>query len=90
MSRFRKLSQTIWYCQYHITWTPKYRYRVLDGKIGKEVDKSIRAFSDQLGCEIVELNVQQDHVHVLVLISPKVSPGPRKARMTSEPSSWST
>ena len=31
MSRFRKLSQTIW--NYHIAWSPKYRYRVLMDKI---------------------------------------------------------
>ena len=73
MSRFRKLSQTIWHCQYHIIWVPKYRYRVLTGKIAREVDNCIRAFSEQMGCEIVELNVQIDHVHLLVLVPPKVS-----------------
>ncbi|HHD64343.1 MAG TPA: IS200/IS605 family transposase, partial [Desulfobulbaceae bacterium] len=25
MSRFKKLSHTLWHCQYHIVWTPKYR-----------------------------------------------------------------
>ena len=73
MSRFRKLSQTIWHCQYHITWTPKYRYRVLTDEIAKEVENCIRAFSERMGCEIVELNVQIDHVHLLVMIPPKVS-----------------
>jgi putative transposase len=29
MSRFRKLSHTIWHCQYHIVWIPKYRFRML-------------------------------------------------------------
>ncbi|MCU0785499.1 MAG: transposase [Verrucomicrobia bacterium] len=33
MSRFRKQSHTIWYCEYHIVWCPKYRYQVLAGKI---------------------------------------------------------
>ena len=37
MSRFRKLSQTIWHCQYHIVWVPKYRYRVLKGAIGRRL-----------------------------------------------------
>ena len=35
MSRFKKLSHTIWHCQYHIVWVPKYRYRVLAGKAFK-------------------------------------------------------
>ena len=73
MSRFKKLSHTIWYCQYHIVWVPKYRYRVLTGKVGQEVEKCIRIFSEQQGCEVGELNVQIDHVHLLVLIPPKVS-----------------
>lgn len=73
MSRFRKLSQTIWHCQYHIIWVPKYRYRVLSGKIANEVENCVRAFSEQLGCEIVELNIQTDHVHLLVFVPPKVS-----------------
>ena len=37
MSRFSKLSHVIWHCQYHIVWVPKYRYRVLNGKVGFEV-----------------------------------------------------
>ena len=73
MSRFYKLSQTIWHCQYHIIWVPKYRYRILEGRIGEEVTDYIRAFSDQQNCEIVELNVQNDHVHLLVMVPPKIS-----------------
>ena len=73
MSRFRKLAQTIWYCQYHIVWVPKYRFRVLTGKIAEEVENCIRAFSEQQGAEVVELNVQADHVHLLALVPPKVS-----------------
>ena len=73
MSRFRKLSQTIWHCQYHIVWTPKYRYRVLKGEIAEEVEECIRTFTAQQKCEIVEYNVQIDHVHLVVFIPPKIS-----------------
>ena len=73
MSRFRKLSQTLWHCQYHIVWVPKYRYRILSGKVGTLVENCIRAFSQQQGAEIIELNVQIDHVHLLTMVPPKVS-----------------
>ena len=73
MSRFQKLSHVIWHCQYHIVWVPKYRYKVLKGKIGEEVRKTIIVQSERLGCEIVELNVQVDHVHLLIEVPPKVS-----------------
>ena len=73
MSRFLKLSQTLWHCQYHIVWVPKYRYKILTGKLGQEVERCIRAFSEQQGCSIIELNIQVDHVHLLVMVPPKVS-----------------
>jgi putative transposase len=73
MSRFRKLSQTLWHCQYHIVWTPKYRYKILVGDIAKEINNGIRGFSEQLGCEVTELNIQNDHVHLLAMVPPKIS-----------------
>ena len=73
MSRFQKLSHVIWHCQYHIVWVPTYRCKVLKGKIGEEVRKTIIVQSERLGCEIVELNVQVDHVHLLIKVPPKVS-----------------
>ncbi len=73
MSRFKKLSQTLWHCQYHIVWVPKYRYRILSGKVAQLVEECIRAFSQQQGGEVIELNVQVDHVHLLAMVPPKVS-----------------
>ena len=73
MSRFKKASHVIWRCQYHIVWVPKYRFRVLQGPVGKEVYRCVMVFSQQLGCKVVELNVQPDHVHLLVSIPPKLS-----------------
>ena len=73
MSRFSKLSHVIWHCQYHLVWVPKYRYRVLKDRVAYELGKSIRVYAERLGCELVELNIQSDHVHLLVKVSPKVS-----------------
>jgi putative transposase len=73
MSRFEKLSHVIWHCQYHLVWVPKYRYRVLTGKIGKEVEETIRQQLSRLGCRLIELNIQKDHVHLLVKVPPKLS-----------------
>lgn len=72
MSRFKKQSHTIWFCEYHVVWCPKYRYRVLAGKVKEEVELCVRDQTQQMECEVVELNVQADHVHLVVLIPPKV------------------
>ncbi len=73
MSRFRKLSHTIWHCQYYIVWVPKYRYRVLVGPIKDAASMGIRAICGYAGCEVIELNVQRDHVHLIMMIPPKVA-----------------
>ena len=73
MSRFRKLTHVVWHCQYHIVWVPKYRYRVLKDRVGFEISKTIRVFSERLGCEVIELNVQEDHVHLLVMVPPRLA-----------------
>ncbi len=73
MSRFDKLSHVLWHCQYHIVWVPKYRYRVLTGAVGREVSECINIYSSRLGCEIIELNIQADHVHLLIKVPPKQS-----------------
>jgi putative transposase len=73
VSRFRRLSHTIWHCQYHIVWAPKYRYRILVGAVKEAAEVGIQAICGFAGCEVVELNVQRDHVHLVVMIPPKVS-----------------
>jgi len=71
MSRFEKLSHVLWYCQYHIVWVPKNRYRVLSGEVAQEVFNCIQIYCKRFDCQIIELNVQADHVHLLVKVPPK-------------------
>ena len=73
MSRFKKLSHALWHCQYHIVWVPKYRHRILGGEVGKEVGECIRSFSAQKEVEILEMNIQPDHIHLVTMIPPKIS-----------------
>jgi putative transposase len=73
MNRFRKISQTIWHCHYHIVGVPKHRLRILEGRIAVEVENYFRAFSEQQSCEIEELDAQIDPVHLFAIIPPKIS-----------------
>ena len=73
MSRFKKLTHVLWHCHYHIVWVPKYRFRILTGEVAREAQNCIQAFCSQLGCEVEQLNIQADHVHLLVKVPPKVS-----------------
>ena len=72
-SKYKKLSHVVYKCDYHLVWTPKYRYKVLFGEVKSLVENDIRMLCDWKGVEIMELNVQIDHVHLVVSIPPKVS-----------------
>ena len=72
-SKYKKLSHVVYKCDYHIVWTPKYRYMVLFGEVKSLVENDIRMLCERKGAEVIELNVQIDHVHVVVSIPPKVS-----------------
>ena len=58
--------------EYHIIWIPKYRRRVLNpgirGYLAKLFPKVLRSLP---GCEIIEKNIQVDHIHLLMIIPPK-------------------
>ncbi len=73
MSRFHKIAHVLWHCQYHLVWVPKYRYKILEGEMKNELIRCIRLFCEQKNCEVQELNVQLDHVHMVVLVPPKLS-----------------
>jgi putative transposase len=45
----------------------------LTGEVGKRIEEDIRMLSEWLGCEVLELNLQVDHIHVVVGIPPKIS-----------------
>ena len=73
MSKYKKQSHVVWKCDYHIVWTPKYRFRILTGAIKDLVEHDIRMLTKWKGCELVELSVQLDHIHLVVSIPPRVS-----------------
>ncbi|MGA2732705.1 MAG: IS200/IS605 family transposase [Syntrophobacteraceae bacterium] len=54
-------------------WVPKYGYRVLVGPIIEAACTGIQAICCYAGCEIMELKVQKDHVHIIIMIPPKVA-----------------
>lgn len=73
MGAFKRLSHAVWECKYHIVWCPKYRFRILRGEIGKSVRDIIKQLCEWKQVEILEGNVQVDHIHMVVSISPKYS-----------------
>lgn len=73
MSKYKKLSHVVYKCDYHIVWVPKYRFRILTGAVKELVEHDVRVLCEWKSSHVEELNVQEDHVHLVVSVPPKVS-----------------
>ncbi len=72
MSRFKKLSHTIYECKYHVVFCPKYRYRIFKGEIGEYARQQIYGLCKQKEVlEVLELSIQEDHIHLVMSMPPK-------------------
>ena len=58
---------------YHLVLIPKYRKRILKGAIANRSDEFFRKCAEVYRWEIHELNIQSDHVHMLIQIKPSIS-----------------
>jgi putative transposase len=70
--QFKKLAHSLYECKYHIVFCPKYRYKILQPEVAAYVQQEIyRLCQQKEGIEVLELNVQMDHIHLVLSIPPK-------------------
>lgn len=60
--------------QYHMVLVTKYRKPALTGKIKDNVYNTIRTIFDERGYNILGLNGEADHVHILFEAGPDMAP----------------
>ena len=73
MGNEESLCHTRWDCKYHIVWVPKYRRKVLYGRLRRELGEVFHDLARQKDSRILEGHLQPDHIHVLISIPPKYS-----------------
>ncbi|MFO0703798.1 MAG: IS200/IS605 family transposase [Patescibacteria group bacterium] len=66
-------SQTKHRLLYHLVWIPKYRKRVLDGKIVKVLQHYFYEAVKDNGWWIEQMAIMPDHVHMLIQVYPHES-----------------
>ena len=70
----RTLSHCFYDLKYHIVWTPKFRGKTLKStKVKTELRRIFEAICRWKQWEIIELNIQDDHIHLCLLSSPRYS-----------------
>jgi len=67
------LAHTTWRCKYHVVFAPKYRRRIIFGKLRADIGKFLRELCKRKEVEIIEAQACPDHIHMLLSIPPKLA-----------------
>lgn len=58
-------------CAYHVVWCPKYRRKVIGGRMEQRLKEIIVEVIEEKGAWLIELETMPDHVHLLVEVDPQ-------------------
>ena len=67
------LAHTKWNCKYHIVFAPKFRRRLIYGKVKQDIGRMLRKLCEYKEVVIIEAEACPDHIHMLLSIPPKYS-----------------
>lgn len=85
----RTLSHSYYDIKYHLVWTPKYRGKVLGAKkVKQELTRIFNIITKWKHWEIIELNIQEDHIHLVLLGNPKDSVSYMMQTIKGKSSTW--
>lgn len=71
---YKSSSHARYLCQYHLIWTPKFRFNVLKWGVDEELKKIFHEIATKYEFDIIALEVMPDHVHLFVGSKPDISP----------------
>ena len=72
--KYRKQAHSVYYTQYHLVFVTKYRRNIFFNNIPFYLMAVFRNIEKQYpDLEILEMNTDKDHIHLLIIIPPKYS-----------------
>ncbi len=82
------VAHSLYRTQYHVVWITKYRRRLFKNPgLRSAMHRMLYETTKSMpGIEILELNIQEEHVHVMVVIPPSYSVADVVQRMKGESS----
>ncbi|QKE39626.1 IS200/IS605 family transposase [Ferrovum myxofaciens] len=69
--KYKSNLNVVYSCKYQVIWCPKYRRSVLVNGVDVRLKEIIQDVATEYKCEILELEVMPDHVHLLVEVDPQ-------------------
>ncbi len=70
-SGYKSNNNVVYSCKYHVVWATKYRRPVLVNGVDVRLKELIKLKAGEMQCEVLELEVQPDHVHLLIEVNPQ-------------------
>lgn len=61
----------VYSCKYHVVFCPKYRRKVLTGKVETRLREIIHEVAVKTVVDVIEMEVMPDHLHLLVEVDPQ-------------------
>ncbi len=65
---------SVYLCNYHIVFIPKYRRPALVGDIADRLKEIFYEIADKYGMKIIALEIMPDHIYLFVFVQPRYSP----------------
>lgn len=73
-ARYRRSPGCVYNLHLHFVWCPKYRRKVLVGKVAERLEALLREKAAALDVEVEGLEIMPDHVHLFVSVPPTDAP----------------
>ena len=71
---YRRQSHAVYYTRYHVVISTKYRWKILKWGVNEYIKRCLLGISKHYPeIEIVEINSDLDHIHMLMRIAPKMA-----------------
>lgn len=70
--KYKSSKHLVFSCQYHVIFCPKYRRKVLTGRVAERLKELILEKQEEFQYEILDMEVMPDHVHLLIDVDPKI------------------
>ena len=70
--KYKSNNNVVYSCKYHVVFCPKYRRPVLVDGVDERLKEIALEVADEMGFDIIEMEVMPDHVHMLLEAGPQL------------------
>jgi putative transposase len=71
---YKHTNTSVFLLRYRFVWCPKRRRKILVGALAERLKELLREKADEMGWEIIALEVMPDHVHLFISVDPNMAP----------------